>query len=409
MRFERSVKVHSMLKEKQIVLGVTGGIAAYKSCELVRLLTKQRAEVRVILTEHGQRFVTGLTLQTLSGNKVHTDMFSEPDEWEIDHISLAQTADVLVVAPATANVIGKVASGVCDDLLTTTICATTAPVIFAPAMNTKMWENPIVQRNVKELGDLGYRFVPPGVGELACKDVGVGKMAEPAEILEYIRAELAEKSLGGRSVLISAGPTCEPIDPVRHITNRSSGKMGFALARAARRMGADVRLVTGPVALEDPPGVETSRVRTSDQMYDELAKHFPEADLLVMAAAVADVRPAKSEPGKLPKAKLPDAIKLDRTKDIVTELGGMRRPGQLIVGFAAETDDMEKRALGKLERKGLDLIVANDVSRKDIGFETDQNEVVIYSAKSDPVHVPLADKDDVAEAVLKEAAKLLPE
>ncbi|MDP8254799.1 MAG: bifunctional phosphopantothenoylcysteine decarboxylase/phosphopantothenate--cysteine ligase CoaBC [Candidatus Alcyoniella australis] len=392
---------------KSIVLGITGGIAAYKACELIRLITRSGATVRPILTQNGAKFITKLSVQTLSGNRAYSDTFEQGDAWEIGHISLAQSADAIVVAPATANVLAKVCAGVCDDLLTTTICAADCPVIFAPAMNTKMWLNPIVQRNVRTLTELGYLFVPPGYGELACKDVGEGKMAEPAQILEHIRSTLCDKPLAGKRLLISAGPTCEALDPVRHLTNRSSGKMGFALARVAWRMGAQVELISGPVCLDDPVGVNTVRVASAAQMLEQLEQRFSESDILIMSAAVADVRPTQVADTKLPKSELPQAIPLEATPDIVSLLAARRRAGQLIVGFAAETDAMSQKARDKLQRKGLDMIVANDVSRSDIGFDSENNEVTIYIRDGEELHVELSDKERVARAVLSKAAELL--
>jgi phosphopantothenoylcysteine decarboxylase/phosphopantothenate--cysteine ligase len=365
------------LSGKEIVLGVTGGIAAYKACEIVRALRKEGAGVRVILTASGARFITPLTLQTLSKNPVYTDLFDLITESEIGHISLAQRANLLMIAPATANVLGKIRGGIADDMLSTVVMATAAPVLLAPAMNSQMYASPAVQENVEVLRERGFTFVDPDEGELACGTMGPGRLADTEKIVEMARILLAEKILAGKKVVVGAGPTAEDIDPVRFLTNRSSGKMGFAMAVAARRFGADVTLVAGPTRLPDPPFIKTVRVRSANEMMGAVAKAAQTADAVVMAAAVADFRPESAASKKIKKETFDGRISLVPTEDILASLG-RSRGNRVLIGFAAETNDLEGNAVDKMRRKNLDAIVANDVSRPDIGFESDSNEVRVY-------------------------------
>ena len=389
-----------MLHDKTIILGVTGGIAAYKAAELVRLYVKAGAEVHVIMTRGAQEFITPLTLQTLSSNPVHTEMFSLLSEREVGHISLADRADVFVVAPATANLVGKIAGGIADDLLTTTIMATRAPVLVAPAMNVNMWENPIYQRNQADLEQLGYHFVQPAEGFLACGWEGKGKLADPAEIFEETVGLTLPGDLEGETVLVTAGPTREEIDPVRYISNYSSGKMGYAVARAARLRGAKVVLVSGPSALPQPVGVERICVTSAAEMKEAVLSRCDEATIIVKAAAVADYRPAHRAEHKMKKHHT-DALNLELEKnpDILSELG--RRKGhRILVGFAAETRDLLENARKKLKEKNLDLIVANDITQQHAGFDVDTNVVRFLAPDGSEEILPEMSKDEVAHRLL---------
>lgn len=388
-----------VLAGKEIVLGVTGGIAAYKACEIVRELRKGGASVHVVLTASGAQFITALTLQTLSGNPVVTDLFNLVSESEIGHISLAQRADLVLVAPATANILGKIRNGIADDMLSTVVMATAAPVLVAPAMNSQMYASCAVRENIEVLRARSVHFVDPGEGELACGTFGPGRLADPARIVEMARILLSDKPLSGKKVVVSAGPTTEPVDPVRFLTNRSSGKMGYALARVARRLGASVTLVSGPVALPDPFFVETVRVASAAQMRDAVLGASERADVVVMAAAVADFRAADAPTRKIKKEAFAGTIALVPTVDILAELGE-DKGNRILIGFAAETGDPEENARGKLSRKHLDAIVANDVSRADIGFGADENEVRLFLSDGTSVEIPRADKESVAESIL---------
>jgi phosphopantothenoylcysteine decarboxylase/phosphopantothenate--cysteine ligase len=387
-----------VLAGKEIVLGVSGGIAAYKACEIVRELRKGGANVHVVLTASGAQFITPLTLQTLSANPVVTDLFNLISESEIGHISLAQRADLVLIAPATANIIGKIRGGIADDMLSTVVMATAAPVLLAPAMNSQMYASAAVRENLETLRARGFRFVEPGEGELACGTYGPGRLAEPAKIVEMARILLSGKPLEGKRVVVSAGPTAEAVDPVRYLSNRSSGKMGYAMARVARRLGAAVTLVSGPVSLPDPPFVETVRVESAAQMLAAVRSASEMADIVVMAAAVADFRPADPAPGKIKKESFAGTLALSPTADILAELG-REKGSRVLVGFAAETEDLEGNAGGKLRRKHLDAIVANDVSRADIGFGADENEVRLFFADGQTADIPRAGKDDVAASI----------
>jgi phosphopantothenoylcysteine decarboxylase/phosphopantothenate--cysteine ligase len=396
----------SSLAGRKIVLGVSGGIAAYKAAELVRLLVKAGAEVRVIMTAAAQKFITPLTLQTLSQHPVSTDTFDLQMEATVGHIDLADRAELLVVAPATADVMARLAQGMANDLLTTVALACRAPILLAPAMNVNMWSHPATQANLKTLAERGVHTVGPGAGELACGWVGSGRMSEPPEIVSACERVLGGRDLAGLDVLVTAGPTFEAIDPVRFVGNRSTGKMGFALARAAARRGARVTLVAGPVALATPPGVERVDVESAREMHEAVMTRADGQALIVMTAAVADYRPKTSAAKKLKKEKLGAQASIDlvANPDILAELTSRawtrRRPA--IVGFAAETDDVEKRAVEKRRKKGCDLLVANDVSEPGSGFGTDTNRVLLVDDAGVEA-LPLLSKDEVADRILDRA------
>jgi phosphopantothenoylcysteine decarboxylase/phosphopantothenate--cysteine ligase len=388
-----------MLKGKRIVLGVTGGIAAYKAAELVRELVRAEAEVYVVMTKGAQAFVTPLTFQTLSGNKVTTELFSLIEESEIGHISLADRADVLVIAPATANIIGKIASGIADDMLTTIVMATQAPVLLAPAMNVHMWENTVCQENIRKLRSRGYHFIDPEAGELACGYEGKGRLAEVPAIVEKIRTLLSPQDFKGETVLITAGPTEEPIDPVRFISNRSSGKMGFSLARAARRRGAQVLLISGPTALPFPPDVKGIPVRTAAEMRQAVLANLKKSSVLIMASAVSDYRPKETSAQKMKKSSGNLVLPLELNPDILSE-AGKRKGKRFTVGFAAETENLLQNAQRKLAEKKLDLIVANDVSLPGAGFQVDTNIVKLIFLDGRIEELPLMNKEDLADRLL---------
>ena len=387
-----------MLQGKQIVIGVCGGIAAYKVCDLVRMLKKAGANVFCMMTDSAQEFITPLTLGTLSGNKVVTGMFDQQTDYEVEHISWAKRADVVALVPATANIIGKVSGGIADDFVTTTVMATKAPVLIAPAMNTNMYENPIVRENLKRLIKLGYHITQPDSGLLACGDVGRGHLAGTERIFEEILRLCTDQDFSGKSVLVSAGPTREALDPVRFFTNHSTGKMGYAVALAAARRGAQVTLVSGPVALEPPFGVQIERVCSAHQMRDAMIRLAPQADLIVKCAAVADFRPAFASEQKLKKTELPE-IHLEKNPDILAELGQMNLSAAL-VGFAMETENLELRAKEKLERKGLDMIVANNLNVDGAGFGTDTNVVTIFTRDGKVKRYPKLEKIKLADEIL---------
>lgn len=395
-----------MFKNKKVVLGVCGGIAVYKAVELLRLLVKAGADVSVIMTRSAQEFVTPLTFQTLSGNPVHTELFNLYQEKEIGHISLADRADLFLVAPATANVIGKVAAGIADDLLTTTLMATRAPVLFAPAMNVHMYENPIYQRNEACLRELGYHFINPAVGALACGYEGQGKLPEPEAIFSAAQAVLAPQDLAGQHLLVTAGPTREELDPVRYLSNYSSGKMGYAIARAARMRGADVVLVSGPTFLTPPQGVTLIPVVSAEQMRKTVLDALPKATAVVKSAAVADYRPASMSTQKLKKSDEDMTLVLEKNPDILAEVGAGKE-GRVLVGFAAETQDLLKHAADKLKRKNLDLIVANDVTQAGAGFDVDTNIVKLLHADGHVEALPQLSKDEVAHQLLDRVVELL--
>ena len=374
---------------KCVVIGVTGGIAVYKALDIISALRKKDVEVHVIMTESASKFVNPLTFQSISQNMVVTDMFAEPKAWEIQHISLAQKADLMLIAPATANIIGKVANGISDDMLSTTIMAASkAKVIFAPAMNTNMYQNKIVQNNIEKLKDFGYEFIEPASGRLACGDVGVGKLADVNTIVERVLAELNDKEqdLKGKKVLISAGPTIAPIDPVRYITNRSTGKMGYAIAEEARDRGAEVVLVSGPTNLNPPKDVKIINIKTNEEMKNEILEYFEWADIVIKSAAVADYKPKEYSKEKIKKGEGDLNLCLTRDNDILKSLGDMKTH-QVLVGFAAESNDVLKNAEKKLKNKNLDFIVANDITASDTGFGSEDNKVVILSKNDEKLEL----------------------
>jgi phosphopantothenoylcysteine decarboxylase/phosphopantothenate--cysteine ligase len=387
------------LEGRTVVVGLTGGIACYKACEVVRLLAQAKARVPVVMSAGAQQFVGPLTLQTLSGHPVATDTFSLTEESQIGHIRLADSADVILIAPATANVLAKLAAGLADDLLTTIVLASRATLLVAPAMNVHMWEHPATQENLRTLVARGVRVVGPAKGSLACGYEGEGRLADPADIVEEVARALAPQDLAGERVLVSAGPTQEAIDPVRYLSNHSSGKMGHALARVARRRGAEVTLVIGPTALPPPPGVRTIATVTAADMTRVLAEEFQRATVLVMAAAVADYRPAKPLAQKLKKGASSLALRLERTTDIVSTLAA-RKGRRLVVGFAAETHDVAAEARRKLATKRLDLIVANDVTAEGAGFGTDTNIVRLLDGHGLDASLEKMTKDEVAGRIL---------
>lgn len=388
------------LNDKRIVLGVSGGIAAYKAVELLRLLTKAGADVHVIMTSAAQEFVTPLTFQTLSSNPVHTELFNLIAEREIGHISLADRADLFIIAPATANLIGKLAGGIADDMLTTTVMATKAPVLIAPAMNVNMYTNPIYRENEEKLRRFGCLFVEPVSGSLACGWEGQGKLASPETIFEAAQSALTPKDLTGRTVMVTAGPTREEIDPVRYISNHSSGKMGYALARAAVRRGARVILVSGPTYLPVPSQVEAICVESAGEMQEAVMSRVGQCDVVIKAAAVADYRPAERKTAKIKKLQAEGmTIQLQKNPDILAGLGAMQqRP--FLVGFAAETDKLEEYAAKKLREKNLDMIVANDVSQDDAGFNVDTNRALLLFRDGRSEECRLMSKDELAGTIL---------
>jgi phosphopantothenoylcysteine decarboxylase / phosphopantothenate---cysteine ligase len=398
-----------MLKGTEIVLGVTGGIAAYKAAEFVRLLVKREARVHVVMTRNACRFVTTLTFQTLSCNPVVTDLFSLYGESEIGHVALADRARIVVVLPATANIIGKVASGIADDALSTLVMATKAPVLFAPAMNVNMWESTAVKENFRTLLERGFLFVEPGIGELACGWSGQGRLADLDDVLERVEEVLSPKDLAGERILITAGPTQEPIDPVRFISNRSSGRMGFALARMARRRGAEVTLVAGPASQPLPGGgIEVVPVRTAAEMREAVLGRMERCSVIIKAAAVADYRPRETRPAKIKKAAADFSVALEKTDDILAE-AGRRKGSRLLVGFAAETEDLVANARKKLEAKNLDLVVANDVTLPGAGFYQETNRVKLLFPSGQTKDLPLMSKEEVADSILDEVVRLLKE
>ncbi len=394
-------------KGRTIVLGISGGIASYKACELVRELVKAGAGVRVIMTKSAQEFVRPMTLQTLSLNPVSTELFDLTQESQIGHMELARVADVLVIAPATANVMAKMAHGICDDLLTTVALAATAPIVLAPAMNVHMWRHAATQANVKTLAERGATIVGPEAGDLACGDVGEGRLAEIPAILEGIGKALTRQTLSGVRILVTAGPTREPVDPVRYLSNRSSGKMGYAIARAAQRRGAEVVLVSGPTSIPLPAGVRVIRVETAKEMHEACLKEFARADVVVKAAAVADFAVKDAGKKKIKRREQAPSIELVSNPDILADMG-RKKDRQILVGFAAETHDVAKYAKAKLKEKNADLFVANDVSRSDAGFEVDTNEVELYFADGRVERSGLLPKDEVAGKILDAIEKLLP-
>jgi len=394
------------LAGKNILFGVTGGIAAYKSAELVRLLKKQGADVHVVMTEAAQKFAGWTTFGVLSDNPVFTDLF-DPGMSGVAHIELAKNADAAVIAPATANTISKLANGIADDALSTTMLAVTSPVLVCPAMNTGMYENPRVNRNMDILEQDGFHLLEPEEGELACKTSGPGRLPEPRFILDRLDALLRKKDLKNRKVLLTAGPTREAIDPVRYISNHSSGKMGYALARAAEKRGAEVTLVTGPVCIEPPFNVETVNVETCGQMQEAVLSEMADADIIIKVAAVADYKPAQSSPSKLKKKEGNASMQLmlSENPDILQQVGDKKSGKQFLVGFAAETHDLEQHALEKLEKKNLDMIVANRVGVEGSGFGSDSNKARVFFKDGTNEDIPAMDKSELAWVILDNIVK----
>lgn len=392
-----------MLKGKTVVLGVTGSIAAYKIANLASALVKLHADVNVIMTKNATNFITPITFETLTGNKCLIDTFDRNFQFNVEHVALAKRADIFMVAPASANVIGKIAHGIADDMLTTTIMASKCPKLISPAMNTNMFENPILQDNLKILEKYGYEIINPASGYLACGDTGAGKMPEPETLLKYILRTIArEKDMAGKRVLITAGPTQEKIDPVRYITNHSTGKMGYALAENAMRRGAEVTLVTGPTAIEPPMFVNVVPVISAEDMAGEVIARAPEQDIIIKAAAVADYRPVNPSDEKIKKKDDDESvITLERTQDILKYLGGHKRAEQFICGFSMETENMLENSRAKLTKKNVDMIVANNLKVKGAGFGTDTNVVTIITADGCK-ELDIMSKVEVANAILDE-------
>lgn len=390
-----------MLKGKTVVLGVTGSIAAYKIASLASALKKLHADVHVLMTKNACQFITPVTFESLTGNKCLTDTFDRNFQFQVEHVALANRADVLLVAPATANVIGKLRHGIADDMLTTTALACKCPKLISPAMNTNMYENPVVQDNLKALGAYGWEIIRPASGRLACGDTGEGRMPEPEILLSYITKEIAyPKILSGKKVLVTAGPTQESIDPVRYITNHSTGKMGYALAKTAAQMGAQVTLVTGKTALQAPLFVKTVPVTTAREMFDAVTSVAYSQDIIIKAAAVADYRPANVAAQKIKKSGDALTLSLERTDDILKYLGEHKRPGQFLCGFSMETENVIGNSREKLARKRLDMVAANDLRTDGAGFGTDTNVVTLIT-QDEEISLPLQSKEEVAAGILK--------
>ena len=388
-----------MKDKKCVVVGVSGGVAVYKALDVISRLRKKDVEVHVIMTKSATEFVTPLSFQSLSQNMVIIDMFAEPKAWEIQHISLAKKADLMLIVPATANIIGKVANGIADDMLSTTIMATKAPVVFCPAMNTNMYENPIVQRNISLLKELGYEFIEPASGRLACGDEGKGKLQDTEIIAEETLRRLhSTNDLVGKKVVVTAGPTMVPIDPVRILTNRSSGKMGYSIAEEARDRGAEVVLISGPTSLRKPNGIKVIDIKTNEDMFNAIKNEFKDADIVIKSAAVADYKAKNYSNEKIKKTGDDLNLIFERDRDILKTLGDMKK-NQILVGFAAESSNVKENAKGKLERKNLDYIVANDISKPETGFASDENKVTIISKSGEEVSLEKMSKREVAKNI----------
>lgn len=394
-----------LLKDKHIVLGVTGSIAAYKIASLASMLVKKQADVTVIMTKNATNFINPITFESLTGNKCLVDTFDRNFEFQVEHVSLAKQTDVFLVAPASANVIAKAAHGIADDMLTTTLLACQCPKIFAPAMNTRMYQNPIVQDNISTLKSYGMEVVTPASGYLACGDTGEGKMPEPEVLYESVLRALTPKDLAGKKVLVTAGPTQEKLDPVRYISNHSTGKMGYAIAQAAVRRGADVTLVSGKVALTPPMGVQVVSVVSAADMAQAVKATASEQDIIIKAAAVADYRPRVTADEKLKKKDEELSVELERTEDILAWLGAHRREGQVLCGFSMETEHLLENSRTKLEKKKIDMIVANNLKQEGAGFGTDTNVVTLLT-KEGTEELPLLSKEDVADRLLDQLKEL---
>ncbi len=397
-----------MLNGKTVVLGVSGGIAVYKACDLVSKLKKLGLNVHVIMTKAAAEFVSPLTFQSLSQNYVVSDMFVEPKTWDVEHITLAKKADLFLVVPATANVIGKIANGIADDMLTTTVMATKAPVLIAPAMNTNMYENVIVQNNIEFLQSLGYNFVEPDSGRLACGDIGAGKLANVDTILDRIVDLLnVEQDLKGQKIVVTAGPTVERIDPVRFLSNRSTGKMGYSIASEAAKRGADVTLISGPTNLKVPTGLSKYvQIESADELYEAMVDNFDENRVFIQSAAVADYKPNEYSDKKIKKSDNDLVINLGRNKDIAYEIGKNKKD-KVLVAFAAETNDLIEHAKGKITKKNLDFIVANDLTQKGAGFKADTNIVKIIDKEGIIEEYPKMKKEEVANIILDKVKNIL--
>lgn len=395
-----------MDNRKTVVVGVTGGIAAYKSCELVSRLVKKNINVVVVMTDSATEFVAPLTFMTLSKNKVITGMFDMPENYEVEHISVAKQADLFVIVPATANIIGKIANGIADDFLSTTVMATKAPVLIAPAMNTNMWQNSVVQRNIDTLKSLSYHFVSPVSGRLACGDVGEGKLADIDDIEQAIEILLCEKKdLIGKKVLVTAGATMEHIDPVRYITNPSSGKMGLSVAKAARDRGADVTLIAANTEFKDVYGIEVVRVKSAIEMHQEVLNRFENCDIVVKSAAVGDYRAKAMAQQKIKKISDEFNVEMVKNPDILKDLGSKKK-NQILVGFCMETENLEENALKKLESKNLDMIVANSLTTSGAGFKSDTNIVTLITKTKEKNELPIMSKDEVAHVIFDKVSEL---
>ncbi|MDD7185344.1 MAG: bifunctional phosphopantothenoylcysteine decarboxylase/phosphopantothenate--cysteine ligase CoaBC [Oscillospiraceae bacterium] len=388
-----------MFENKSVLIGVTGGIASYKIPNLARMIVKQGGEVNVIMTENATKFITPFTFETLTKNKCIVDTFDRNFQYSVEHVALAKKSDTVIIAPATANIIGKIANGIADDMLSTTIMASTAPKIISPAMNHNMYHNPIVQDNIAKLERYGYTIIPPEHGMLANGDDGDGRMPDEKILLEYIVRSLYKKDLSGKKILVTAGATQEAIDPVRYITNHSTGKMGYAIAQEAVRRGAEVILISGKTNLETPPGVKFIPVISAKDMYNAVMENFPECDIIIKSSAVADYTPESVSNQKIKKEEGNMSIPLKRTDDIIAELGRTKKPNQFICGFSMETENMLENSRKKLISKNLDMICANSLNQKGAGFGTDTNIVTIIT-KSEEIQLELMDKSEVAEKIL---------
>ena len=396
-----------MLKGKTVLLGVTGSIAAYKIASLASALKKLHADVHVLMTKNATNFINPITFESLTGNKCLVDTFDRNFQFQVEHVSIAKKADVVMIAPASANVIGKIAHGIADDMLTTTVMACKCPVYISPTMNTNMYENPILQDNMKTLEKYGYQIITPASGYLACGDTGAGKMPEPETLLQYIVQEIAfEKDLKGKKILITAGPTQEKIDPVRYITNHSSGKMGYALAKRAAMRGAEVTLVSGQVSIAPPPFVNFVSITSAKDMFDAVTAVSDEQDIIIKAAAVADYRPAVVSDEKMKKKDGELSIELERTDDILKYLGEHKREGQFLCGFSMETQNMIENSRAKLEKKNLDMICANNLKVEGAGFKTDTNILTLIT-KNEEVSLDMMSKEDAAGVILDKVLNLM--
>ena len=397
-----------MLNNKTVVIGVSGGIAVYKALDVISRLRKLGVNIHVIMTKSATEFVTPLSFQSLSQNYVVCDMFEEPKTWDVEHISLAKKADVFLVAPATANIIGKIANGIADDMLTTTIMATKGKVLIAPAMNTNMYENPIVQKNISTLKELGYNFVEPESGRLACGDIGKGKLATPETIVDDVVNLLMQKQdLKGKKIVVTAGPTIESVDPMRYITNRSTGKMGYSIANEAIKRGADVTLISGPTNLTPPQNLKKLvKIESAQDMYDAVIDNLDKNDVIIKSAAVADYKPKNYSNKKIKKSDNDLVIELDRNKDIAYEIGKIKN-NKILVGFAAETNDLLENATNKIKKKNLDFIVANDLTKEGAGFGVDTNIVKIIDKEGNISDYTKMKKEEVANVILDKVKSLL--